>query len=66
MPILSFSLRMSMEVRRRQAGQVQEGTLRYSLNRLFQVGRQGSRGSVTEARIWTNLPIEGQWGPIEG
>jgi hypothetical protein len=41
MLILSFSLGMSMEVRRRQAGQVREGTLRYSLNRLFQVGRQG-------------------------
>jgi hypothetical protein len=35
MLILSFSLRMSMEVRRRQAGQVREGELRYSLNRLF-------------------------------
>ena len=50
MLILSFSLGMSMEVRRRQAGQVREGKLRYSLNRLFQVGRQGWRGSVTEAR----------------
>jgi hypothetical protein len=35
MLILSFSLRTSMEVRRRQAGQVREGKLRYSLNRLF-------------------------------
>ncbi len=57
MLILSFSLGMSMEARQRQAGQVREGTLRYSLNRLFQVGRQGWRGSVTEARgIWGLLP----------
>jgi hypothetical protein len=38
MLILSFSLGMSMEVRRRQTGQVREEKLRYSLNRLFQVG----------------------------
>jgi hypothetical protein len=35
MLILSFRLGMSMEVRRRQAGQVREGKSRYSLNRLF-------------------------------
>jgi hypothetical protein len=35
MMILSFSPRMSMEVRRRQAGQVREGKFRYSLDRLF-------------------------------
>jgi hypothetical protein len=35
MLILSFRLGMSMEVRRRQAGQVREGKFRYSLNRLF-------------------------------
>ena len=41
MLILSFSLGTSMELRRRQAGQVREGKLRYSLNRLFQVVCRG-------------------------
>jgi hypothetical protein len=47
MLILSFRLGMSMEVRRGQAGQAQEGKLRHSLNRLFQVGLQGRQGSST-------------------
>jgi hypothetical protein len=49
MVILSFRLGMSMEVRRRQAGQVREGKLPSPLNRL----RRTSEGNAMWLGCWT-------------